>query len=151
MFLCRSFHIVFWVKSDLGRAHSFYLAGWRVPVSDVSHLFWGLKLRDTRVPTGVRFFFFFQFWGCSDCSRQVLQLNEADNYAWTPDTVKMSLIPVTWLVVVSVLLICSHLGSMTAKRDPMETQLWYHVSACCLCYLKVLIGMTGKVKNVVQQ
>lgn len=39
------------------------------------------------------FFFLFQFWGCSDCSRRVSQVDEADNYAWTPDTVKMSFDP----------------------------------------------------------
>lgn len=45
---------MFWVKSDPGVARSAYLAGRLVPVSDVSHLFWGLKLRDTGVPTGGR-------------------------------------------------------------------------------------------------
>lgn len=33
-------------------------------------------------------------------------------------------VPDTWLVVVSLLLIYSHLGCMTAEGDPMETQLW---------------------------
>lgn len=56
--------------------------------------FGDLKLRDMRVPTGGRFFFFFsQFWGCLDCRRRVSQVDEADNYAWTHDTVKMSFDP----------------------------------------------------------
>lgn len=95
--LCHSFHLVFWVKSDLGRACRFYLAGWLMPVSDVSHLFWGFEAERhegaNRRQIFFYLFFFPQFWGCSDCRRRVSQVDEADNYAWTPDTEKMSFDP----------------------------------------------------------
>lgn len=54
----------FWVKSDLGEARGLYLARCSAPVTDVSHLVLGMKLRDARALPGGVFFSFFclQFW-----------------------------------------------------------------------------------------
>lgn len=69
----------FWVKSDLGETRGLCLARCSAPVTDVSHLFLGMKLRDARaLPGGIFFLFFF---ASNFGEGRLSQVNEADNYA----------------------------------------------------------------------
>lgn len=113
--LCRSFHIEFWVKTDLRRARSFYLVGWLMSVSDVSHLCWGSRLRDTKVLRGGRFFFSSNFGDVKIAAgeshkpmKQMIMHEPLTQWKWV-------WIPDTWLVVVSVLLIFSF-GMYDSRR-----------------------------------
>lgn len=83
--LCFYCAVPFRLSSGLGATWGkLARSGCFTPVTDVSHLFWGMKLKDARAPTGgILFIFFFglQFWGCSDCDGRLSQVDEADNYA----------------------------------------------------------------------
>lgn len=138
---CRSLHIIFEVKTDLGWACSFCDREWCV-ASVLGDCARGCQER----LTFFQFFVMVRLQQSHRSLKQIIMHEPLTQWKWV-------WIPGTWLVVVSVLLLYSHLGCVTSVVDPMETLLWCHDSgwwhsACWLCHLRVLIGVTGKVKTV---
>lgn len=92
------------------------------------------------------FFFGLQFWRSSDCGGRLSQVDEADNYAWTPDTVKMSFDPGhSACRRVSEINIFSSGFQNSWGRTPCQGFITPWNSP------KVLIAVTGKVANMAPQ
>lgn len=125
-----SFHIVFWVKTDPRRARSFFLTGCLGCVWVMCRIcFWASRLRHTRGARRRQFFFFSSNFGDVKIAageshrsmKRIIMHEPLTQWKWV-------LIPDTWLVVVSVLLIYSCLGPTAAEGDPLETQSWCRAS-----------------------